>query len=111
MHQLLDFQRFAKHHASAWFSTVLSMLKGGGWGGRGLVMMHVFEIVKQPKNHRKATEKKTEKPWKPTLSMFFFIFCFLFFGFSVVEKCIEMSGVLPAKIVPGGGGGSGGGSG
>jgi hypothetical protein len=52
-----------------------------GGVGRGLVITHVFEIVKKPKSNRKATEKKTEKLSNATLSMFFFVFCFLFFGF------------------------------
>ena len=78
------------------------MLKGAG---RGLVITQFLAIVNKPKRKRKATEKKTEKLSKPTLSMFFFVFCFSVF--SVIEKCIEMLGFLPAKIVPRGGGGSG----
>ena len=73
------------------------MLKGGGWGGRGLVMMHVFEIVKQPKSNRKATEKKTEKLSNATLSMFFFVFCFLFFGFFGDREMYRNAGLLACK--------------
>ena len=76
----------------------------GAW--RGFVIMQFLEIVKKPKSNRKATEKKTEKPSKPTLSMFFFVFCFLFFGFFGDREMYRKNGRWHAKIVPRGGGGS-----
>jgi hypothetical protein len=63
-------------------------------------MTHVFEFVKKLQSHCKANAKKTAKLPSATLSMVFFVFVFVFCSFAVIEKCIEMSGVLPAKIVP-----------
>jgi len=62
----------------------------GGGVGRGLVITHVFEIVKKLQRHCKGTAKKTAKLSSATLSMFFFVFVFCFCSFAVIEKCIEM---------------------
>ena len=67
----------------------------GAW--RGFVIMQFLEIVKKPKSNRKATEKKTEKPSKPTLSMFFFVFCFLFFGFFGDREMYRKNGRVACK--------------
>ena len=64
---------------------------------------------KQPKSNRKATEKKTEKPSKPTLSMFFFVFCFLFFGFFGDREMYRKNGRVACKNRAKGWGGSWGG--
>ncbi len=79
-----------------------------GWGRVGFVITHFLKNCKKLQSHCKATAKKTAKLSSATLSIICFVFIFVFCSFAVIEKCIEKTGILPAKIVPTiGAGGSG----
>ncbi len=74
----------------------------------GFSIVEFLTKCKKLQSHCKATAKKTAKPSSATLSIICFVFVFVFCSFAVIEKCIEKTGILPAKIVPTiGAGGSG----
>jgi len=80
------------------------MLKGAGAGGAGLGYNAVFSNCQATEKQPKRKPKNRQNLLSQCFSLFF-VFCFSVF--SVIEKCIEIPGFLPAKIVPRGGGGSG----
>jgi len=67
----------------------------GAWWG--FIIMQFLAIVKKLQSHCKATAKKTAKLPSATLSMIFFVFCFLFCSFCSDREMYRKNGRVTCK--------------